>query len=95
MKLVQEKPAAILRELRKFNKKFSDEEPYASNLSENVDTTYSHLNNTLDKLEEKGLVEKKEKTGRKRLLELTEKGRKVAEQLEKVETTLSKEATTA
>lgn len=53
---------------------------YASEISSNVDCTYSHTVRILQKLEEKGLVDSKKK-GRKKMVELTSDGREIAQNL--------------
>ena len=92
-RLIQEKPSAILVEVLKLNQRMSKEEPYAQNISNRVDTTYSHAVKTLDKLEAERLVTREEKSGRKRMVRLTDKGEEVAKQLQEIRSTLSQEAT--
>lgn len=53
---------------------------YASEISSQVDCTYSHTVRILHKFEDKGLVDS-DKEGRKKVVELTEDGREVAEDL--------------
>lgn len=50
---------------------------YASEISSNVDCTYSHAVRILQKFEDRDLVESK-KDGRKKILELTSEGEEVA-----------------
>lgn len=71
------KPVRILINL---NSGFTDN--YASALSSEVDATYSHTVRILHKMEEYDLVES-EKNGRKKEVQLTEKGEDVAEGLSK------------
>jgi len=51
---------------------------YASAISSDVDATYSHTVRILHKLEDFELVESK-KEGRKKIVELTDEGREMAE----------------
>lgn len=53
---------------------------YASQISSNVDCTYSHTVRILQKFEDRGLVNSK-KEGRKKIIKLTEDGGEVAEKL--------------
>lgn len=53
---------------------------YASALSSDIDATYSHTVKILQRMEEHDLV-KFEKSGRKKNIELTQKGRSIAEKL--------------
>jgi len=53
---------------------------YASEISSNVDCTYSHTVRILHKFDDRGLVETK-KEGRKKMIELTEDGREIAQDL--------------
>lgn len=53
---------------------------YASEISSNVDCTYSHTVRILQKFEEKDLVRSKKK-GRKKMVELTSDGREIAQDL--------------
>ena len=53
---------------------------YASQISSNVDCTYSHTVRILQKFEDRGLVNS-EKQGRRKMIELTEDGSEVAEKL--------------
>ncbi|MFB6144243.1 MAG: hypothetical protein ABEJ98_02930 [Candidatus Nanohaloarchaea archaeon] len=56
---------------------------YASALSSDIDATYSHTVKILQRMEEFGLVEF-EKQGRKKTIELTQKGREIARLLHKL-----------
>lgn len=53
---------------------------YASQISSNVDCTYSHTVRILQKFEDRGLVQS-EKQGRRKMIELTDDGSEVAEKL--------------
>ncbi|PSH00435.1 MAG: hypothetical protein BRC30_03555 [Nanohaloarchaea archaeon SW_7_46_7] len=53
---------------------------YASEISSNVGCTYSHTVRILHKFDDKGLVETN-KEGRKKIIELTEDGRDIAQNL--------------
>ncbi len=55
-------------------------ESYASAISKKTDCTYSHTVRILKKMENSGLITSSMK-GRKKELELTEKGRKLAQSL--------------
>lgn len=70
---LQEKPVAIIVAIRR-----DRHESYAGNLSKKVDTTYSHAVKTIQTLEDKGYITSR-KEGRKKILELTEEGAKVAD----------------
>lgn len=72
------KPVKILLSLKKGNKR-----KYASILAREADCTYSHTVSVLDKFEELGLV-KFHKEGRKKFIELTEKGEEISEELGQV-----------
>lgn len=52
-------------------------ENYVSKISEEVDCTYSHTVKVIQELEKHGLVESNNH-GRRKVLELTEEGRKIA-----------------
>lgn len=53
---------------------------YASEISSNVDCTYSHTVRIIQKFEDRGLVDTKKK-GRKKMIQLTSNGREIAEDL--------------
>ncbi|MFB6115355.1 MAG: winged helix DNA-binding protein [Candidatus Nanohalobium sp.] len=55
-------------------------ENYASEISSEVDCTYSHTVRILQRLEEEGLAESK-KEGRKKMIELTSQGEELAEKM--------------
>lgn len=56
-------------------------ESFSQRMVRDIDTTYAHTVKTVNRLESRGLLRSK-KEGRKRMLELTEKGEKVAEAVE-------------
>lgn len=61
----------------------SRDEVYGSVISKKIDTTYAHTVKILGELESKGFI-KSEKDGRKKVLELTKKGKKKADRFEEV-----------
>lgn len=67
---LNEKPVMTLVTIRKSNK-----EIYASIISREIDTTYAHTVKIMARLEEQDLV-KSEKQGRKKILTLTDKGKR-------------------
>lgn len=69
------KPVRIMISLRQ-----QTTENYASAISRQVDATYSHTIKVLKQMRKYKLVEF-EKEGRKKIIELTEKGEKIAEKL--------------
>lgn len=69
------KPARIMVSLRQ-----QTTDNYASALSRQVDATYSHTIKVLQQMKEFGLVEF-EKKGRKKMVQLTAKGERIAEKL--------------
>lgn len=71
---INKKPVKILVNI---NSGFTDN--YASELSSEVDATYSHTVRILHQLEEFNLVNS-EKEGRKKVVELTEEGEEIAKQ---------------
>lgn len=75
---INEKPVRILVNL---HSGFTDN--YASALSSEVDATYSHTVRILHKMEDFDLVESK-KNGRRKEVELTDRGKEVAESLSEV-----------
>ena len=75
---IKEKPVKIILSIRR-----SRTESYASKIAQDVDTTYAHAVKTLSKMEDSGLLTSK-KSGRKKVLELTEKGEQYAETLGEV-----------
>lgn len=74
-KFFQEKPVKILLAVSKSS------EPHASQLADQVDTTYSHAVKVCNRFRENGLVTY-EKKGRRKILSLTSDGRVFADQLE-------------
>jgi len=70
------KPAMMLIALKKVSRA-----KYGSQLAKEVDCTYSHAVKILQTLEEMGLVSF-EKKGRIKIINLTKKGRDVAEHIE-------------
>jgi DNA-binding MarR family transcriptional regulator len=74
----RKKPAMILVALRRGGKN-----RYGSVLAKEVDCTYSHAVKILQEMEKAKLVQF-EKKGRIKLIGLTEKGTKVAENIEKI-----------
>ncbi len=75
---LQDKPAGILVEIKR-----GRGEIYASILSKEVDCTYSHAVKILKKFEQNNLVEF-DKNGRKKLIELTDEGEKIASTLDEL-----------
>jgi len=75
---VREKPVRLLIEI---NNPRTDN--YASELSKSVDCTYSHAVRVIQRFEENSLVDTEEK-GRKKNIELTDKGEEIAKKLSKV-----------
>ncbi|MDY6769799.1 MAG: winged helix DNA-binding protein [Candidatus Nanohaloarchaea archaeon] len=69
------KPARILVGLVR-----GDGDKYASVLSKEADCTYSHTVKILDQFEENGLIEFTEE-GRKKLIELTDRGERLADRM--------------
>lgn len=56
-------------------------ESFSQRMVRDIDTTYAHNIKTVNRLESRGLL-RSNKEGRKRMLELTEKGERVAEAVE-------------
>ncbi len=79
---LQKKPATILVGIKKGNGN-----KYASVLSKEAECTYSHAVKILNKFEEQELVEFN-KEGRRKLIDLTEKGEDLADNLENLFTTM-------
>lgn len=73
--LLHSKPVKILVQLNNPSR-----DNYPSQIAKDIDCTYSHAVRTLQRLEEQGLIES-EKSGRKKHLKLTEKGKKIAKAL--------------
>ncbi len=70
---IKEKPVMAILSIQR-----AHSEIYPSKVSKQIDSTYSHTVNILSKMEENSIV-KTQKEGRKRLLNLTEKGESYAE----------------
>lgn len=77
------KPALMLIALKRVNKA-----KYGSILAKEVDCTYSHAVKILQTLEELGLVVF-EKKGRIKIIQLTKKGRDVADNIESIQKLVS------
>jgi len=75
----RQKPAMMLIALRRSNKA-----RYGSILAKEVDCTYSHAVKILQTLEKLGLV-LFEKQGRIKLIKLTKKGEKIADNIEEIQ----------
>lgn len=69
-------------------------ESYASNLSSECDTTYSHAVKVMNRLESYGLVDSKKK-GRKKIYQLTEEGQDLADDLSRIEEQFDSDIRTA
>ena len=78
----REKPAMMLINL--YN---SSNEIYASNLAKTVDCTYSHVVKILGDMEKANIISFK-KEGRLKIIALTEKGRKIAKNMDEIRTSL-------
>ena len=78
----REKPAMMLVELKN-----SDANVYASVLAKQIDCTYSHVVKILQEMQKAELINFK-KEGRLKLLELTKKGKTIAENIESIKTLL-------
>jgi DNA-binding MarR family transcriptional regulator len=63
----------------------------ASDVSRIIDTTYAHTVKIIDKFSQEELVQKKTK-GRKKILELTEKGEKYKEEFDKIYNSIEDES---
>lgn len=74
----REKPAMMLVTLLN-----SQQEHYASSLAKVVDCTYSHIVKILNEMQKAGLVTFR-KQGRLKVLKLTDKGKDVAEAIDKI-----------
>lgn len=75
---LKEKPVRALIIIGK-----NDGEIYASQVTDEIDTTYSHTVKIISRLKEQELVESK-KLGRKKVLRLTEKGQLCADLFEQL-----------
>ena len=78
----REKPALMLVELKNYGA-----EVYASVLAKQIDCTYSHVVKILQEMQKAELINFK-KEGRLKLLELTKKGKTIAENIESIKTLL-------
>lgn len=78
----REKPAMMLVTLLT-----STNEHYASSLAKIVDCTYSHIVKILNEMQKAGLIVFK-KQGRLKVLKLTEKGQKVAQNIDDIRNAL-------
>lgn len=58
-------------------------EVYASSLAKQVDCTYSHVVKILQEMEKSGIVSFK-KEGRLKILELTDKGKAIADHIDQI-----------
>lgn len=70
---LNEKPVMTLVVIRRHR-----DDVYCSVVSKRIDTTYAHTVKIISKLEDKGLIKSKKK-GRKKFLELTDKGQEYAD----------------
>jgi predicted transcriptional regulator len=82
--IFREKPVMMLVELRNAG---TQNPMYASTLAKKVDCTYSHVVKILQEMNKSGIVAF-QKQGRLKILTLTKKGGEIAENLDKVRTTL-------
>ena len=78
----REKPAMMLVGLKN-----AKSEIYASSLAKQIDCTYSHVVKILQAMEKAGLINF-DKQGRLKLLSLTKKGMDVADNIDKIRTSL-------
>jgi len=62
---------------------------YKRDLSQNIDSTYSHISKRVDLMVKDGLVEQGEKVGRSKPVYLTDKGEKVAQHINKISMVLN------
>lgn len=69
---MNEKPVMALVAIRR------QKEAYGTQISKSIDTTYSHTVKILARLEEEGLI-RTEKEGRKKIIQLTDEGKKYSE----------------
>ncbi|MDY6761513.1 MAG: winged helix DNA-binding protein [Candidatus Nanohaloarchaea archaeon] len=76
------KPARILVGITR-----GEDRKYASVLSKEADCTYSHTVKILDQFEERGLIEFT-KEGRKKLIELTDRGEEIASRMDSLMRTI-------
>lgn len=78
----REKPAMMLVELKNANSQV-----YASVLAKQIDCTYSHVVKILQEMQKADLINFK-KEGRLKLLELTPKGKDIAQNIESIRSML-------
>ena len=78
----REKPALMLISLHN-----AKSQVYASSLAKQIDCTYSHVVKILQEMQKAELINFK-KEGRLKLLELTKKGKTIAENIESIKTLL-------
>lgn len=79
MRILHEVPAKILKQLRKSEAR-PGKQLDSSQLAKEVDTTYAHLTKVIVKMEDEGLVTRKQQ-GRSKYIELTEQGEEVAQKV--------------
>jgi len=82
---INEKPVKTLITIRR-----NRDEIYCNKISKKVDTTYAHTVRIISRLEEKDLITTHKK-GRKKIIELTEKGEKYAETFQRLQELFDKE----
>ncbi len=70
---LKEKPVMALITIRR-----ERDEIYCSMISKSIDTTYAHTVKIISRMEDEGLVQS-EKSGRKKILTLTDKGEEFAD----------------
>ena len=87
--LIREKPSKVLLALKN-----AETQWHMSKLARQAGVTYVHLTELIPKMQELGLV-KTEKTGKKNIVTLTEKGLEIAQLLEEIKRKMEtpKEAT--
>ena len=74
----REKPAMMLVNLKNANSGV-----YASSLAKTIDCTYSHVVKILQEMEKEGILNF-EKQGRLKLLTLTQKGKRIASNIDQI-----------
>ena len=88
--LTNEKPCRFLIEVFRKNQPYADGQAYASEIRDEIDSTYAHTVKIKNRLVDAGLITS-EKKGRKQILELTETGHNVAESVSTLYQTLEEE----
>lgn len=78
----REKPAMMLIHLKN-----SSSEVYASSLAKTVDCTYSHVVKILQEMEKYNIINFK-KQGRLKIIQLTNKGQKIADNIDTIRVSL-------